>query len=64
MNNLKTSIYDTFAILDDKLSILAKWYEVETSKGVFPYSFTNVNTICRLNTILNVMKIYIYRRLL
>jgi hypothetical protein len=64
-DSLRTSIHDSFAILDDKLSILAKRYEVSTSKGVFPYSysysysfsysysysFANVNTLCRLNTI-------------
>ena len=50
-DSLRTSIHDSFAILNDKLSILAKWYEVSTSKGVFLYSFANVNTLCRLNTI-------------
>jgi hypothetical protein len=51
MDNLRTSIHDSFAILNDKLSIHAKEYEIETSKDVFPYSFAKVNTLCRLYTI-------------
>jgi len=53
-DSLRTSIDESFAILDNKLSILPKWYEVEISKGVFPYSFANENTLFYLGWISDI----------
>ena len=39
------SILDSYRILTDKLSVLCTKYEVEESKGYFPYDFATVNNL-------------------